>query len=156
MIELIISLLIFTAYVVFIAEKYGVQKSISMSYYSLPENRRWIFVLFIIGFNAPIVMLCSAGIPIMAVSAWMVMVVGSTCNFASKKWVKVLHMIGAVGGIVLANVGIILELHLWYITVILALAVGIRAIFNRDSLIWDVEILSFGAIWVALFLNFIL
>lgn len=147
------SFAVFTVYFLFIWIKYGVQKSLSISYYCLPEkNRKYIFTAFIFGFTLPLIPL-SYDYQLMLIAIWLIMGVGATSQLQSKKWVRIVHMIVAIGGIVLSNVSIGVELGIWQIQLWVGFA-SICLAFLSKKPIWWIEVVAFYSIMLAFILKF--
>lgn len=148
----ILMLTVFLSYVSFIWIRYGVQKSISDSYYRLrPEKLGFIFTLFIMGFAYPAAVV-AANVWITP-AAFLIIVVGIARAFKDSKLLHTLHMIGAYGGVGLSMVGIWVYYHMWYVTIIFIIISGILFILNVKNKIWWVEILAFIIICIVLGLN---
>ena len=145
-------LTVFLSYVGYIWIRYGVQKSISDSYYRLrPEKLGFIFTLFIMGFAYPAAVV-AANVWITP-AAFLIIVVGIARAFKDSKLLHTLHMIGAYGGVGLSMVGIWVYYHMWYVTIIFIIISGILFILNVKNKIWWVECLAFISICIVLGLN---
>ena len=143
-----ISLTIFTAYFLFIWIKYGLQKSFSDSYYSLPEKTRpYIFTAFIFGFTVPMIPI-SYEYQLMLLSIWLIMGVGATAQFRKHKYVRVIHMIVAVSGILLSQLSIIIEFHMWPIAACLFVLCTL-IVWKSNRPIWWIEAAVFYSIILA-------
>lgn len=155
---------VFVSYVAFIWIRYGVQRSISDSYYRLTEDPKMppllaqsLFTLFCWGFAFPamiigltltdnfLIFLATAGI----------MFVGVAAAFKGDKMTKEVHMIGAYGGVLFSQLSIAFDFHMYYVNVIFIVGAVLLQILNivkikKVSLVknpvWWQEILAFGAI----------
>lgn len=152
LILLTISLVVFGGYVEIIWSKYGIQKSISMSYYCLPDKFKFVFTLILFGFSIPII-LVSSDMVFMPIAGWLISGVGAACNIMSNKITKTVHMISAIGGITLAFFSLCYEYNAWIIVVISAILMGIAAFKIKEGKIWWIEIIAFTAVWIGLLLN---
>lgn len=150
---LTLSLLTFGGYVDYIWGKYGVQKSISMSIYCLPKNRRWIFTLVLFAFAVPIIIVTQDKI-LMPIAAWLVAGVGAACNILGSKITKTVHMVGAVGGIVLAYFSLFYEYNYWITIVISAILIIFALIILKKNKIWWVEVIAFLTLLSSLIINY--
>jgi len=144
---LIISAAIFIGYVQYIALKYGIQKSISESYYDLPRRWQFIFTLTLWGFAIPIMLVGN--------STWFFLAGGLICFVgaaaAFKDWAITykVHMVGAYGGVLLGFIGILGDLHNWYIASIAIMSI-IIIWFTSQFKIWWIEIVAFAAVWLSI------
>jgi len=141
---------VFLAYVGYIWAKYGVQKSISESYYVLPKKQNWMFVAFtwlfafpamILG-NSLLMMFAGAGIVFVGAAAAM-------HRFPT----RAVHLTGAIGGMILACLAMIFQFGMWYLLPAILVAIGVAAIFDKKSLMWWAEVAIFVAISIALGFN---
>jgi hypothetical protein len=149
---IIISSLVFYSYVIFIWNKYGAQKSISQSFYCLQSKYRWLFTLFVFSFTVPLIFLTDDKV-LMPVAIWLVALVGAASNFTGSIITKYIHMIGAIGGILLANISLILEFDALNLVLVNNLIIVISCSnIPRKNLIWGIEILQFTHILIILWL----
>jgi len=144
---LIISAAIFISYIQYITFKYGVQKSISESYYDLPKKWQFIFTLTLWGFAVPIM--------IVGDSAWfflagsLICAVGAAPAFKSLATEYNVHMIGAYGGVILGFAGLVFDYH-YYSIVLIAILAMIIMWFNITNKTWWIEILAFATVWIGI------
>jgi hypothetical protein len=146
-----IMVVVFVAYVSFIWIKYGVQKSISDSYYRLPEKQKYLFTLFCWGFSIPAIILGNCFLMFLAGTG--ICFVGAAAAFKGNEMEHWVHMAGAYTGVLLSQIAIWNNFDLWSINVAFvagALPIMLCGIKNK---IWYVEILAFTSIMVALALN---
>ena len=138
---------VFLAYVGYIWAKYGVQKSISESYYVLPKKQNWFFVAFtwlfafpamILG-NSLLMMFAGAGIVFVGAAAAM-------HRFPT----RAVHLTGAVGGMFLASVAMVTQFHMWFLIPAILVAMLIAFLLDKKSLMWWAEVAIFIAISIAL------
>ena len=139
--------LVFVAYVLFIWIKYGIQKSISESYYVLPKKWNFLFVLFCWLFAFPAMFLGN--------SYWMlfagggIVFVGAAAamhTFPTRAW----HLSGAIGGIILSQLAIFFQYDLLWLNIAsLSLAALVALLFKKYAM-WCVELVAFTAISIAL------
>ena len=140
---------VFLAYVLFIWIKYEIQPSISESYYVLEKNndKSWLFIAFcwlfafpamIIG-NSYLMLFAGAGIVLVGAAAMM-------HTFPT----RTVHMIGAVGGMILGCLAMILQYHMWYLVAGVAVAILIAGLLDKKHLMWWSELAIFTAITIAL------
>ena len=145
-----IMLTVFVSYVAFIWAKYGVLKSISQSYYELPEKLRPLFTFFCWGFAIPAMILGSSGLMFLAGSG--IAFVGAAAAF-QEKMTKEVHYIGAGIGVLASQLAIILQYGMWPISVaffgLSLLLLLFRKKINKHH-IWWIEILAFVSICIVL------
>lgn len=150
-----IAFVIFIRYVQTIWEVYGVQKSISESYYRLLEEDnkylKYLFTFFCWGFAYPILIV--AHTPLMYIATSLIMLVGASPAFKQDKLVKSLHMIGAYGGVGIAMISIWIDFYMWYLTIAFIVIAGNLFIFKVKNKIWWIEIIAFLTIVLTLILR---
>jgi hypothetical protein len=148
LITLILSSIVALSYVTTVWIKYGIQKSISTTFYELPYDRKLTFRLFM--FSLSIGIIIGGNLPLFYVSGILLSLVGIFTRI-KVKWKKIIHLIGAIGGIVFAYIGLIYYYNLW-IESIIVLNVCILFIFiDRKNIIWWSELVSMLNILVALY-----
>jgi len=138
---------VFLAYVIGIWAKYGVQKSISESYYCLPKNKNWLFVAFTWLFAFPAMILGNSLLMLFAGGG--IVFVGAAAamhTFPTRAW----HLTAAIGGMILGCIAMVVQFHMWYLLPAILVAMGLAAIFDKKSLMWWAEVAIFIAIAVAL------
>jgi hypothetical protein len=144
-------LTVFVSYVAYIWAKYGVLKSISQSYYELPEKLRPLFTFFCWGFALPAIILGSSGLMFLAGSG--IAFVGAAAAFQEKMTQEV-HMVGAGTGVLASQLAIILQYHMWPVSAVffgvslILLFLGWQKIAPKK--IWWIEILAFLSICIVL------
>lgn len=144
---------VFFSYVGFIWAKYGVQKSISQSYYVLPKNLQFLMTLFCFGFAFPAIILGSS-IP-MFIAGTGIAFVGAAASFQDSLTYEV-HMIGAGTGVAASQLAIIFQYHMWPVSLTFAGLSLILLLLKKQiryTHIWWIEILAFLSICVVLSLN---
>lgn len=143
----------FFLYTTYIWSTYGVQRSISDSYYRLPEKLQPLFMFFCWGFAFPaiIIGLSLVDSPLMFLAGTGIAFVGAAAEF-KKEITKTVHMIGAYGGVGFSQLSIIIDYKLWQISAIffgLALILEILYFFNIiKNKIWWEEYLAFISICI--------
>jgi hypothetical protein len=152
-----IMLVVFVAYVLFIWLKYGVQKSISDSYYILPKNINFLFTLFCWGFAFPAVII-GVGLTnnfLMFLAGGGICFVGAAAAF-KQELTKTVHMIGAYSGVAFGQLSIFFDFHLYYVNIIFIVSVLIIQLLPSklvQNKIWWQEILAFLSICYVLGVN---
>lgn len=150
MIAVIIQLILFTFYITFIWVKYGVQKSISETWYTLQVQDRWLFTI-VFSFGVGICQLVHENVYFF-ISGVFLCLVGVSTDFRSYKLVTFLHYIGAIGTIIFSLLG------LWILgiqeTSFLVLAIWI-CLYKWENWIWWAEIATFYLIMGGILVNYI-
>lgn len=147
MIVTIIQINLFTFYIGFIWIKYGIQKSISETWYILESKYQWMFTL-ILCFGVGICQLLHHNIYLF-ISGIFLGTVGVASDFKNDKIMSFLHYIGAIGSILFSFIGL-WNLHLVEIPLILG-ALWL-ALYGWKNWIWWAEIITFYAIMLGLIL----
>ena len=155
MILAISSLLIFLTYISIIVYKYGIRKSISDSYYSLPKKWKLVFLFFIWGFTIPLGIITNAEYPLLLLAIVLISLVGISPNFKEYKQINWLHLTGAIGGIILTIASIIFEFQFLIIGLLLSISIITIYKFIKKP-IWWIEILTFLTTWGIIYFKFIL
>jgi hypothetical protein len=144
-------LTVFVSYVSFIWIKYGVQRSISDSYYRLPKNLQPLFTLFCWGFAFPAIII---GVDLtdnflMFLAGAGICFVGAAAQF-KEELTKGVHMIGAYGGVLFSQLAIAINFHMYYMNVIFILLAILFEVLGYYKImknkIWWQEILAFLSI----------
>jgi hypothetical protein len=143
----------FLIYVAFIWGRYGIQRSISISFYDLPMDYKIIFRLFIWILSAAI-FLCGIGWenPLFFISGPLLSLVGIFTRI-KVKWKYVIHMIGAIGGIISCFVAVMMcDLKLGVITCFASILGFMLAFFfgKKEHMIWNVEVVCFATLMSSL------
>jgi hypothetical protein len=143
---------VFVTYVSFIIYKYGILKSISQSYYELPEKYKPIFTLAMWGFAFPAMIIGTPLTGLMFFAAAGIMFVGAAAPFL-EKITKPVHMIGAGSGVLFSQLAISLVFGMWYITLGFVIASSLLLLFRKQinyKHIWWIEVLAFTLICISL------
>ena len=152
----ILMLLVFFTYVGVIWAKYGVLPSISHSYYSLPDNKKFLFTLWCWGYAIPAMIVGST--PLMFFAGAGIAFVGAAAAYR-EKMTETVHIIGALSGILFSQLSTILDFDLWPITIGFA-AIALPLVLTRFIKIkgkticknrtWWIEILAFISMAIVL------
>jgi hypothetical protein len=138
---------VFVAYVSFIWSKYGIQKSISESYYVLPKKENFLFVLFTWLFAFPAMILGNSLLMLFAGGG--IVFVGAAAAM-HKMPTRAVHLTGAIGGMILACLAMIFQYHMWYMVAAVAGAILLSALLDKKHLMWWAEVAIFVAISIVL------
>lgn len=139
---------VFVAYVMFIWMKYGKQTSISESYYTLQKEKKgFLFVLFTWLFAFPAMILGN--------SYWMFFAGGGIVwvggNAAMhKNPTRTIHLVAAIGGMILGCFAMIFQYHMWYIVVGAAMLSLLALLLDKKYYMWWSELIIFTAISIVL------
>ena len=138
---------VFLAYVTFIWIIYGVQKSISESYYVLPKKWNWLFVAFCWLFAFPAIILGNSYLMLFAAGG--IVFVGAAAAM-HKFPTRAVHMIGAIGGMILASLAMIIQYHMWYMAAGVAVLALLSLLIDKKHAMWWTELIIFTAISIVL------
>ena len=138
---------VFISYVTFIWTKYGIQKSISESYYVLPKKWNWLFVAFCWLFAFPAMII--GGSYLMMFAAGGIVFVGAAAAMHTFP-TRTVHMIGAIGGMILACLAMIIQYHMWYMTVGVAVLALLALLLDKKRAMWWTELAIFTAISIVI------
>jgi len=138
---------VFLAYVSFIWAKYGVQKSISESYYVLPKKENWLFVAFTWLFAFPAMILGNSLLMLFAGGG--IVFVGAAAAMHTFP-TRAVHLAGAIGGMILGCLAMIFQFNMWWLVPAIAAAIGLAALIDKKHLMWWAEVAIFVAMSIAL------
>jgi len=142
-------LAVFVSYVSAIWIKYGIQKSISDSYYALPEQLRFLFTFFCWGFALPAIIVGVEVTPLMFFAGVGIAFVGAAAQIHDNFVAKV-HNITAISGILFSQLAIYFGYHLLWLNIISLSLIALIYFFIKKNYIWWIEIVAFTAISIAL------
>lgn len=138
---------VFLSYVIFIWSKYGVQKSISESYYVLPKKWNWLFVAFCWLFAFPAMIIGS--------SYWMLLAAGGIVFVGAAAAMhtfptRAVHLASAIGGMILGSLAMIFQYHMWYMAAGVAALALLSLLVDKKHAMWWTELIIFTAISIVL------
>jgi hypothetical protein len=145
----IISAAIFFTYIAFIWVRYGVQPSVSESYYCLPEKYKFVFTLVMWGFTLPLMIAANSLLMFIAGSG--IFFVGAAAAF-KQPMTRTVHYVAAAVGIAFGVVWII-SVGLWWLPLMYVLCSASFWFVLDEEKIWWIEILSFTLIILAFILK---
>ena len=134
---------VFISYVLFIWTKYGIQKSISESYYVLPKKENFLFILFCWLFAFPAMLLGDSYLMLFAGGG--IVFVGASAAMHTFP-TRMAHLIGAIGGMILACLAMIFQYHMWYMVAGIAGLIPVAYLLDKKHLFWWIEVMIFTAI----------
>ena len=150
-----IMLSVFVSYVAFIWIRYGVQKSISDSFYRLIEDPKMpnalgqsLFTLFCWGFAFPAIII---GVDLtdnvlMFLAGSGICFVGAAAAFKGDKMTHNVHMIGAYSGVVFSQLAIAFLFKMYYVNIAFILIAVLAQVFRKklnNNHVWWQEIAAF-------------
>lgn len=137
---------IFVGYVAFIWIKYGIQPSISESYYKLPPSRSWLFTLFCWGFSIPalIIGVTLTGHYLMFFAAAGICFVGGAAEF-KQSMTKTVHLVGAYSAILFSQLSIFFDFELPVVVAASVVWFIIMQLYATNKTWWQ-ELVAFAAI----------
>lgn len=139
MIYALISISVFTIYLIFILVKFGVLKSISDSYYHL--KNKVLFTLALWGFAFPAIIAGNTALMFLAGSG--IVFVGVAFDF-KENFTKIVHYTAAALGVVFGMVSLWLDFGFWFIPVgFILISCGLLSLKNK---IFWIEVLAFYTI----------
>lgn len=142
-----IELLTFLSYLISVTTKYGILNSISESYYRI--KNKWCFTFFIWGISVPIIMLGVEKNSMFFFAGALLAFVGASPAFKNKDIESIVHIIGATGGIALANLALFL-CGCYYISIILLTFIFYATYSDMKNSTWWIEIASFISVNIGL------
>ena len=152
MVLIIVSLIIFTTYLIWIISKYGLLPSISDSYYKLKEDKLdFVFTLFIGYVSLSTIFIAST--PLMFGAGSLIAFVGAATAFKDDNLTKKVHTISAISGILFGIMSLLLEFNDYIFPVIFLNLFLIIVISNPKNKIYWVEIVAFYSIYFSLLIN---
>lgn len=138
---------VFFGYVIYIIAKFGLLPSISESFYRFSDQNNFLFTLFCWGFALPAIVIGTdlTNNFLMFLAGSGIMFVGAAAAF-KEKLTKPVHEISAYVGVILSQISIAYDFHMYYVNFIfiglsLIIAVGLK----RTKTFW-IEILAFLSI----------
>lgn len=140
-------LLVLPIYVYYVYRKFGVQKSISMSYYCFKPKDRWKFQLTIW------VTACGGALTFQTTLGYVasgLLLMVALFPTIKEEWHKVVHMFGAISSIILYFMSTYIDFHQKIAIISMLIVSGGLCIYDslyndeKDSdLIWNIEISAF-------------
>ena len=147
----IIMLTAFTTYILFVVKKYGIQESVSNSYYKLPEKQRWVFTIALWMFAFPAIVLGveHSGLAFLAGAG--ICFVGAAPAFRGDKMEESVHVAGALTGVI-GGILFMVVTGLWWMALITVTLIAIASFckpFKQNKTWWN-ELIAFYCYAVAI------
>ena len=151
MILYFLMILVFVSYLGMVVKHFGILPSISDSYYHLKKSNNYLFTLFCWGFAIPAMLLGTqlSHSPLMFLAGAGIVFVGAAAQF-KEKMTKTVHELGALFGVLFAQLSIAIDFNMYYLNAIFAIAALIIYLTKSKERIWWIEILAFSSIVYAL------
>lgn len=157
-----ISFLTITIYLLYILYRYGVQPSISATYYKIKHKAIFSFVLLITAF--PLMILSSTGLMFFGGSALLFVATAAAYmgddgkpdeqdNLTNK-----VHVYSAYAAVLLTTLSIIIDFDMWYMTlplIVLAITIALRVVYIPNR-VWWIEIVAFMQLYITLLISKVL
>lgn len=154
MLGIYISIFFFLGWLLYILIRYGIQPSISDSYYRLTTANQWLFTISTWGYVIP---LSIAGAQVATDGTYLIMILATflLCMvgvFPDFRIARSYHQIGAEGGILMAFIWI-LTTSLWFIS--LPSILGIFLLYKRKpkNHTWWIECIAYCTLLVAVLIK---
>lgn len=163
---MLVAVVSLTLYAVTIVIKYGVQTSLSRSFYTIEENsknpnNKWWFSLALLLFAFPMIVIGVEVTPLFFLAGAAVLFVAAAPAFKSTKLQHDVHIAGAVIGGAASLLAFITaasarsggeSIILWATAFLLAAGMGALKLYKVKNLTWWVEGVIFYVSWLGLFI----
>lgn len=148
----------FLMYISYIWGKFGIQKSISISFYDLVWRDRNIFRFFIWILSASIIVNgIGLDTPLFFISGGLLSLVGIFTRI-KVRWKYYIHMVGAIGGIISCAIGVVLlNFNTGIISIISILFITLLTFIfgEKKHILWNIEVICFTSLMsTLLYLNY--
>jgi hypothetical protein len=145
LVSFIIMVLVFVSYVSFIWIKYGVQSSISASYYALPKQYNFLFTLFCWGFAIPAIIAGIDVTPLIFFAGAGICFVGAAAQI-NDSWIYKIHAAAAIAGVGFSQLAILFGYNMWHVNAISASLMILIGLLLKKNKTWWIELVAFSAI----------
>lgn len=149
LISFILSGAVFTIYWLYIYYRYGIQKSISDSYYKL-KDKGYLFTLVLWSFSIPIMIIGETGL--MFFAGAFICFTGAAADF-KKKMTDTVHYVGAVGGILFGLLSLSVNFGQNEIAALTIVGMALLTLFKVSNKTWWVETVAFLGIYLGLLIS---
>jgi hypothetical protein len=137
-----ITVSVFLLYVGYIWIKYGKQKSVSNSYYMLPDKYKFVFTLFCYALGFSIIILGTQVTAFMFFAGASIIFVGASPRLKLKHE-KQVHMVGAIGSIVFSQLAIIFSYEMWQFAIQFLITGALALLLSENHKLWWAQIFAF-------------
>lgn len=152
---MLIQITVFVAYILFIMKKYGVQKSISHSWYKLGSHW-YLFTLLTWGLGLPLIWMDKSDL--LSVSGILMCLVGIAGAIKMDDVIHIIHYTASACAIIFCFVYLSVHVSIWPVIVMAAFILFIlirKAAFSEltpfKNPIWWIEIVAFSLIMIGLY-----
>lgn len=146
-VSLLVGIVDFVMYATYVWGRFGVQNSISLSFYDWTKREKYLFRVFVWILCLAII---ASGIgwqnPLFFVSGILLSFVGIFSNIEQARWKYICHMIGAIGGILACFVGVTMinwEIGLLVASLTLSHTALTYLLGKKENIIWNIEVACF-------------
>ena len=143
-------LIVFLSGVLLVSYFYGVQTSLSASYYALQPKYQWLFSAWCVGYSLPLTFVTDSWFVKIAVMC--ICIVGAAANFRGDKAVDITHKTAAFVAVICSHLAMIYDYQMWRLSLASLLVAAfffiLRQKYNGD---WWAEIVTYAATFVAIF-----
>jgi len=145
---LLISFISFFGYIIYIQRKYGVLPSISDSFYKTENDL--LFLAFTLGTALPIIF--TTPYNLMIIAGVLLTYVGLSPDFNKdgKKVEDEVHVIAAMGAVIIGMISMVINYKLWYIPIPLVLFLIVTKVFKINNPTFWIEVIAFTSILIGL------
>jgi hypothetical protein len=147
---LILDVAVFLSFTVFVAKKYGVQKSISASIHKLTDKEDKYYSFFIIGVALPLMIVSNNLLGFLAGALLCIDAAAPSTNDSDLQ--MFLHSFGADAGMVLGLVMLGTMYNQWYLVGATAIFALGAVIFKLKNKTWWIETACWVAVMTGLFI----
>lgn len=135
---------VFFSYISYVALKYGIQKSISDSYYRLSDSMLWLFTVATWGYAIPAIIIGVGFSPLAFLAGAAICFVGAAPMFKNSKMESQVHTISAVIGIIAIQAFISLVLNPYITFMFIGLSMlALWIPYLKQNKLWWIEIFAF-------------
>lgn len=150
--SLILSVIIYSAYIIYIVRKYKVQTSVSESCYRLPDKLKFIFTLVI--WALAFTMITAGQTLTIFISGGALLFVGAASLFKRSKMEKIVHNIGAGVAVTGSLISMGIDFGLWGLVGYNLILFITLYLISKNS-IWWIENLVILSMWICVLLTII-
>lgn len=143
-----ISIVTVIAYIAVVIYKIGIPKSISVTYYKLPHKYSYLFSFAILALSVPIIIISDS--LLMQIAGGLICLVAATPRFKHCKNEKLVHIIGATSGVLLALASMAFNYDLGVLVGFNAWVAFTLWLFKGKNIYFWIEIMVIISVWIAL------
>lgn len=159
-VSVLMSLLL--VYVLYIWIRHGIQYSISISFYCLPQRHDWMFTVVLWSLAFPMLFIYNTSPPLrtlfpnsgvaelMVLAAFGLVLVGTAAHYVNKPGRRSItpnalkmHLIGSYTTVLSSQIGLWYHFGLWYLTAIFVISSLLLIIIKEKNKTWWIEIVAY-------------